>query len=159
MDDNDEKLLEIIQHAFPVTTRPYEELARSCGLTAAEVEARLEALREAGIIKRLGALVSSGDLGMTSTLAGARVQEAHLDRVAAAVAEYPEVTHSYSRDGYPNLWFTLVAASAERIEQILEAIRRRPGVESVQHFPAKRVFKLKVHVSTEADGAAGETVD
>ncbi|HEX9883628.1 MAG TPA: hypothetical protein VGA79_06650 [Desulfobaccales bacterium] len=42
-----------------------------------------------------------------------------------------------------NVWFTLIAESEARLEQILQEISRASGVE-VLSLPAQEVFKIKV---------------
>ena len=55
MDTIDRKLLDIIQTDFPLTPRPYAELGRRLDITEAEALARVNALRQRHIIRRLGA--------------------------------------------------------------------------------------------------------
>ena len=56
---------------------------------------------------------------------------------------YPGVTHNYLRRHRFNVWFTLIAESEARLEEILEEISRATGVE-VLSLPAQEIFKIKV---------------
>jgi DNA-binding Lrp family transcriptional regulator len=96
-----------------------------------------------GVIRRIGANFTSRKLGYTSTLCAAHVPPEQLDRFVEAVNHYPGVTHNYLRRHYFNVWFTLIAESLERLDQILADISAASGVE-VLSLPAQEVFKIKV---------------
>jgi hypothetical protein len=59
------------------------------------------------------------------------------------VNRYPGVTHNYLRRHHYNVWFTLIAPSKARLEEILTEISRESGVE-ILSLPAVEVFKIKV---------------
>ncbi len=150
MDRLDAILLDAVQDEFPVCSAPYEAIAARCGTSPEEAERRIGRMRSEGVIRRLGAVLDSRALGMLTTLAAADVESEAVEEVAAHLDGLPEVTHSYLREGRPNLWFTLVAASQETIDEILEGTRAFPGVLSASEFPATRVFKLSVKVKASA---------
>jgi hypothetical protein len=83
-------------------------------------------------------------LGYTSTLVAARVPPAKLDLFVAVVNRYPGVTHNYLRRHRFNVWFTLIAESEERLNQILEEISLASGVAEILSLPAQEIFKIKV---------------
>jgi len=150
MDRLDRDLLDVVQGGFPVAPAPYEIIAERCGTTAAEAERRVKALREQGIIRRLGAVLNSRGLGMVTTLVASDVDDDAVEAAAACIDGFGEVTHSYLREGRPNLWFALVAASQEAIDRILDEVRALAGVKSVMELPATKLFKLAVKVDTSA---------
>jgi DNA-binding Lrp family transcriptional regulator len=82
-------------------------------------------------------------LGYTSTLCAAQVPEERLEDFVEMVNRYPGVTHNYLRRHHFNVWFTLIAESRERLDQILAEIKAASGVE-VLSLPALEVFKIKV---------------
>jgi DNA-binding Lrp family transcriptional regulator len=109
-----------------------------------EVLERLRRLKAAGLIRRIGATFHPDRLGYVSTLVGMQVPGEHVECVAAFVGRFPEVTHSYERDGDWNLWFTVVAPSAQRLTAVLDAVREAaPGCRLVS-LPAKRRYKVRV---------------
>ena len=144
LDDLDRAILNEIQSHFPIDSRPYAEVGRRVGASEAEVLARVVSMAEAGIIRRLGANFTSRKLGYTSTLCAARVAPESLDRFVAVVNRYPGVTHNYLRRHRYNVWFTLIAESAERLNRILEEISQAAEVEEILSLPAQEVFKIKV---------------
>ena len=144
MDDIDRRLLEIIQARFPLEARPFRALGLQVGLTEAETLARVSAMQEAGLIRRLGPVFDIERLGYTSTLCAAKVAPESVEAVAARINAYPEVTHNYLRTHAFNIWFTLIAPTPERIETILAEVRACAGVAEVLSLPADRRFKLDV---------------
>jgi DNA-binding Lrp family transcriptional regulator len=143
MDETDRRILNRIQSDFPVTARPYEAIGKELALSEREVINRLDRLKEAGIIRRIGGNFSPEKLGFVSTLCAASVPEGKLDLFAAAVNHYPGVTHNYMRENHFNVWFTFIAPSMEEIETNLAKIARETGVQEILNLPATRVFKIR----------------
>ena len=71
--------------------------------------ARVLAMADADVIRRLGANFTSRKLGYTSTLVAVRVAPDKLEIFVAVVNRYPGVTHNYLRRHRYNVWFTLIA--------------------------------------------------
>jgi DNA-binding Lrp family transcriptional regulator len=144
LDDLDRAILNEIQSHFPIESRPYAEVGRRVGASEEEVLARVAAMAEAGVIRRLGANFTSRKLGYTSTLCAVRVAPESLDQFVAVVNRYPGVTHNYLRRHRYNVWFTLIAESEERLNQILAEISQASEAEEILSLPAQEVFKIKV---------------
>jgi siroheme decarboxylase len=144
MDDTDKQLLNIIQTDFPICSRPYAELGRRLTISEDEAFARVRAMVESGVIRRLGAAFDTRKLGHTSTLVAARVPEDRLREVADVVSSYPQVTHNYGRSHEYNLWFTIIARDSAEIERVMAEIEARTGVSDMHILPAERMFKLRV---------------
>lgn len=141
------RLLNRLQEGLPVTPRPFKAVAKELRTTEARVLAGIEALNRKGIVRRLGGVFSSRDMGFKSTLVAAKVARARLDRVAGFVNSFREVTHNYLRTNEFNLWFTLTARSRRRIMEIQKAIRKQPGVERLIELPALKHYKVEVKFS------------
>jgi DNA-binding Lrp family transcriptional regulator len=144
MDDLDRRILDSLQHDFPLSERPFDILAQRLGLDPEALWQRVEAMRRSGVIRRLGASLDSGRLGFRSTLAAVRVRPDFVDRAAEAIGRHPEVTHSYLRDHEFNIWFTVIALDEERIDAILGEIQAQLSLRpsDVLNLPMKRLFKL-----------------
>jgi siroheme decarboxylase len=143
LDELDKAILNEIQSHFPIVSRPYAEVGGRVGVPEAKVIRRVQAMMASGVIRRIGANFTSRKLGYTSTLCAARVPEEQLEHFVEVVNRYPGVTHNYLRRHHFNVWFTLIAESSERLEQILAEIKEASGVE-VLSLPAEEVFKIKV---------------
>lgn len=144
MDEVDKKILNIIQTGFPITPRPYAELAAGVGLVEDEVVERIRRLKADGVVRRVGATFDSSRLGYASTLCAMQVPAERVDEVAEIIGAYENVTHNYLRDDRFNVWFTVIAESEERIEAILDEIRAKTGISTIMNLPATRLFKVKV---------------
>lgn len=144
MDDSDKAILNEIQSDFPISPRPYQDLGERLNLAEEEVISRVQRLKEAGIIRRIGGNFHSHRLNFTSTLCAARVPAEHVERFVAAVNRYPGVTHNYLRNHPYNVWFTFIAEDMDLIEQALAEISAATGGVEILNLPAKKMFKIKV---------------
>ena len=144
IDDLDRRILNALQHDFPLCARPYDVLAQRLGVEAEVLWRRVTALLDTGVIRRLGASFDSRILGFSSTLAAIRVRPERVDLATQTIGRYPEVTHSYLRDHEFNIWFTIIAAGEQRLNEILQEVRTELSldVSDVMNLPMKRLFKL-----------------
>jgi DNA-binding Lrp family transcriptional regulator len=129
----DRRLLNDFQQDFPLSPTPYADIARALGVTEEQVLARLAALKSAGAVSRVGAVVRPNTVGV-STLAAMAVPPEQLESVAALVNGYTEVNHNYEREHRLNLWFVATAPDATRLQSTLDEIAARTGYE-VLSFP------------------------
>lgn len=148
MDAYDRKILDVIQSKYPICARPYAEVGAQVGLTEAEVLARVRALKQKGVIRRIGANFQSDRLGWQSTLCAARVPEDQVESFVAEVNRHQGVTHNYLRKHSFNVWFTFVGPSMDHVRETLAEIARNTGIE-VLNLPAERLFKIKVDFAME----------
>jgi len=144
MDDIDRKILNEIQSAFPIASRPYLELGKRLDLSEEEVLERVKRLRSKGIIRRIGGNFDSRRLNFMSSLCAARVPEEKIKGFVGLVNGYKGVTHNYLRGHDYNVWFTLIAPSAKDIEDVLNEISEKTGIKEILNLPAIRTFKIKV---------------
>jgi DNA-binding Lrp family transcriptional regulator len=154
LDDADRRILDEVQRDFPLESRPFAALAERIGSTEGEVLDRIRRLTRDGIIREVGPVFDLKRLGHTSTLCAAQAAPDCIENVAGFINAFPEVTHNYLRDHAFNIWFTLIAASPDRIDAILERIRIVPGVLNVMSLPAQRTFKIDVFFRTSKGGTA-----
>lgn len=143
MDRVDARILNYLQEGISLSPRPFLDMARELGISEETVLARIETLRNQGLIRRLGGVFDSPRMGMKSTLCAMEVPEARIEEVAQKVNAYREVTHNYLRDDVYNMWFTVTASSQEDLERILQEIEADTGI-AVVSMPVRRRFKIKV---------------
>lgn len=155
MDDLDRVLLNTVQTAFPVEARPYLALAQIAGTTEPVAWQRIQALRQQGIIRRLGGVFDSHRLGYKSTLCAAKVPEEKIQPLAELLLEIPGVTHNYLRNHEYNMWFTLIAPSQAEVEKTLDRVKAVLDSNEVYSLPALRLFKISV----DFDFASGKSED
>lgn len=138
--DLERRLLDAYQRGFPLSSRPYADIAEQLGASESEVIAALERLGEAGVVSRVGAVVTPHKAGW-STLAAMAVPMALLTEVAALVSGFPEVNHNYERDHHLNLWFVVAAADHNAVRAVLQAIERETGL-AVLDLPLVEAYRL-----------------
>lgn len=144
MDKRDKEILNRIQGGFPISTDPYGDVGAEIGLSGEEVLSRVKRLKAAGIIRKVGPFFDAKRMNHKSTLCAVDVPEEKLDKAAATVSAYREVTHNYLREGHPNLWFTVIAENEEAVARILKEISEKAGIGPIRNLPARRMFKIKV---------------
>lgn len=145
MDATDKALLNRIQSDFPVSSQPYAVIADEFGISEDEVIRRVQRLKSAGIIRRIGGNFVPGKLGYVSTLCAGKVPEDQIETFAKEVNRYTGVTHNYVRENNYNVWFTFIAPSMALIEKYLDEISLKTGVNEIINLPATHVFKIKAH--------------
>jgi DNA-binding Lrp family transcriptional regulator len=142
MDEIDKKLLNILQKEFPLEERPFLIVAERCGIREDDVLARVQKMKDEGIIRRIGAVFDGAKLGRVSTLCAARVPEDKIDNFVRVVNASKGVTHNYRRSHEYNIWFTVSAATAEALADFLKDVKEKTGVTDILDMRAVRVFKI-----------------
>jgi len=148
--DFQKRLCNLLQEGLPLCAEPFAEVARLLDSTEAEALRQTRELKQSGIIRRLSVSLNHRALGMASTLVAAHVPADELDRVGMAVNALAGVSHNYLREHHYNLWFTLQARSPGRIDDTLNDLRGRFGIE-FHSLPVTQVFKLDVRFDLEDD--------
>lgn len=152
LDSVDKAILNMVQRRFPVVSRPYSALGASVGIAEIEAYQRLQDLRTQGYIRRLGAILDSHRLGYYSTLCAAKVPEEKIPVLTRILAEITGVTHNYLRAHLYNMWFTLIASSLAKAEEILKSVKEESGVQDIYSLPALRLFKINVDFNFKKAG-------
>jgi len=142
MDTVDKKILNILQKEFPLVEQPFLLIAERCGISEEETIARIQKMKDKGIIRRIGAVFDGTKLGRASTLCAARVPEDKMDLFVRTVNANKGVTHNYRRDHEYNIWFTATAASAEELKAFLDDLKKKTGVTDILDMRAVRTFKI-----------------
>ena len=145
----DKELLNLIQTGLPLTPAPFADLAARLGCPEQQVMERLAQLRDAGVIRRLGAFFDAESLGYRGWLVAVKVEEISLPTVAQAVNAWPEVTHNDERDHEYNLWFTIQTRTEAEKDGLLRQVAAMPGVSAVFSLPTTDRFKVNVEFQME----------
>ncbi len=144
MNDTSAKLLDILQNDFPVESRPFLTISRELGITEEEVLNLVGTLKKEGYIRRMGAVFNSKKLGYKGTLCAMKVPREQIREVSETVNAFTEITHNYLRTHEFNMWFTITAASPDRIKEIIREIKEETGIEKIVQLNSLKSFKLKV---------------
>ncbi len=148
LDETDKRILQILQESFPLVENPWKELSCKIGLPENELVSRIEHLCSAGVIQKIAPTVDSSKVGYTcATLVALRVPEEKVDKVAAVINQYRNISHNYEREHDYNVWFTLVTQSQEELTRILNEIIQKTGLRQsdVLNLPTAQRFKINVN--------------
>lgn len=143
MDDLDRKIINMIQLDFPLTVHPYKTIADRLGVSEKEIIGRLSRLSAQGAVRRIGPILNTRGMGGSNTLVAVRVPRDRIERAAAVINAYPEVSHNYLRSADFNIWFTLSAPTRERIDTILKEIEAELNCPMMD-LPTIRQYKIQV---------------
>ena len=124
------RLLNDFQRDFPLSSRPYQDIANALGVNEDDVLTALSELNDNNFISRIGPIIPPNHIGV-STLVAMAIPEQQLQAVADIISAYPEVNHNYEREHTFNLWFVAIASDAEHLQAILDAIEQETGYKTM----------------------------
>ena len=128
------------QKGFPLSARPYADIARQMGLEEQKVLDMLSELKDKGVLSRVGAVVRPNTVGR-SCLVAMEVPRHDLDRVADTICQEPCVNHNYERENSLNLWFVVTASCPKTLDHVLSRIERKTGYKTVR-LPLKKAYHI-----------------
>ena len=141
MDVFDRGIVNALQRGFPISERPFAEVAAHLGLPEEELIERLDRLLAEGQVSRFGPLYNVERLGGAVTLAAMAVPEPDYETVARAVNAHPEVAHNYAREHALNMWFVISTDRPQHIDEVIEAIEEETGLP-VHEMPKLEEFTI-----------------
>jgi siroheme decarboxylase len=139
LDATDKALINGLQGDFPLSERPFAEIAARMDLGEDDVIDRLRRLLDGGVLSRFGPMYHAEKLGGGLTLAALQVPEDDFDRIAGIVNGFPEVAHNYARDDAFNMWFVLATETPEAIAETIAGIEAATGL-AVHDMPKSEEF-------------------
>jgi len=147
MNQKQKIILKKLQSEFPLHPRPYSVLAEGLGFTEKDLLREISGWKKTGIIRRIGAVASAGELGYKSVLLAAKVAPDKVERFAARVSKDDRVTHNYLRDAEYNVWFTFSYQSRPQLNDFLKGLRKSRLCGEIMILPAEKVYKIKAEFS------------
>jgi siroheme decarboxylase len=163
MDELDRAIVDRCQGGFPVSERPFRDVAQTLGTSETALLDRIGRLLALRTLTRFGPLFDIERMGGAFTLAAMQVPAADFDRVAAIVDAFPEVAHNYAREHVLNMWFVVATESPAQTGETLVRIEAAAG-RPVLAFPKEREYFVGMNLGAEgtrlerAHGARGEAV-
>jgi len=139
LDDLDRRLINELQNSFPVSERPFRDVAEQMGSDEETIIAKVTRLRESGVLSRFGPMYHAERMGGGLTLAALSIPEDDFDRVNDIVNDFPEVAHNYKREHKLNMWFVLATETPERVQECCDEITEATGYQ-VYNMPKKQEF-------------------
>jgi DNA-binding Lrp family transcriptional regulator len=164
LDEDDKKLLNLMQGRFDLTERPFAHVAQLAGLEEADVLARVQRLLDGRIIREVTPIFDTRALGYSSMLVAAKVDPDAPHRAAKVINSHPGVTHNYLRNHDFNLWFTIAVEPGTKLglDGTLDVLAAKTGAHSIRQLPTLTLFKIRMDLEmeqgTDALATAGEAV-
>lgn len=146
MSELDKNVVRALQGDFPLVPEPYKELAARAGVTEEVFLARVRAMAERHMIRKMGAVLRHREVGFAANaLCAWEVPTERLDAVATAMAASPAVSHCYDRNtapGWPyNLYTMIHGHSRAECEAIADQLGRENGIASRVMLYSKKEWK------------------
>lgn len=137
-------LLKRLPSDFPISYRPYKEIAEKIGIEESQLIERLKELKEKGIIRRIAAIIYHRNFYLHNLMVVFKIK-GDIEEKAKKIASFPQVSHLYERDGGGYWQYTLYAMIHAKTEkecrEVLKRIVEETGLEDFKVFPSKKEFK------------------
>jgi siroheme decarboxylase len=150
------RLISHLHGGFPLSDRPFLEVAHQLGCSEDMVIERLRHLLAHGDLTRFGPLFQIERAGGRFVLAAMAVPEERFDTVARQVNALPEVAHNYRREHALNMWFVIATENEAEVPAVIARIEQLTGLP-VSAFPKEREYRVELRLplmSPETDHAA-----
>lgn len=147
----DRKILNEIQWLFPLTDKPFLEIAQHHNTTEIDIMNRISAMKENGLIRQINAIFDTRRLGYKSALIAFAVKPEKLDYVANEVNKHPGVSHNYERNHEFNMWFTLAIPPNSEMKATLDKMASLDGIIKYRLLPTLKMYKIGVKLDMVND--------
>ena len=123
LDELDRRLIRATQAGLPLVPRPYEAIGATLGISGEQVRERLQAMLDAGLIRRIGAVPNHYRLGFTANgMSVWDVADERVDELGEQIGKLPFVSHCYRRPRRAPVWnYNLFAMLHGRSRDEVEA--------------------------------------
>ncbi|RLA62693.1 MAG: Lrp/AsnC family transcriptional regulator [Epsilonproteobacteria bacterium] len=152
------ELLYQMQHAFPLTQRPFKEIAHTLNSTEEAIITMVQKLKDKNIIRQTSAIFDTKRLGYKSSLVAFKVSEDKIRETADIINSHPGVSHNYLRNHEYNIWFTMAVApdSIFGLEKTIEILKKQTQAKDAIMLPTLKMFKISVKMDTTGKVAKKE---
>lgn len=145
LDAIDRAIIDTLQGDFPLSERPYAEVAQRLGVVEADLLARLKRMLDDKVLTRFGPMFQIERMGGAFVLAALAVPEERYETVAAQVNALPQVAHNYRREHLLNMWFVLATEKPEGIAEAIAQIEADTGLP-VHAFPKEKEYFVQMQL-------------
>ena len=105
MDETDRKIIKATQEGLPLVEAPYEAVGAEISLSGDEVRQRLNAMLDAGVIRRIGAVPNHYALGYTANgMSTWDVPDEKVKEIGDKIGALDFVSHCYERPRHQPIW-------------------------------------------------------
>lgn len=135
----DKAIINALQGAFPISERPFAEVADWLGMDEKEVMTRIRTMLASGVLTRFGPMYNPDRMGESVALCALQAPQERFDEIADVVNSFEQVAHNYQRDHKLNMWFVASGDTMASIQAVLRKIETQTGCK-VYCFPKEHEF-------------------
>ena len=139
LDDINRRIINTLQHGFPISDNPFQEVAISIGISESELIKRIKTLLDNGLLTRFGPLFNAENIGGALSLCAMEIPTADFEKITQQINAFEEVAHNYQRDHTMNMWFVLATESLNEKHKTLERIEQKTGYK-VYDMPKEKEY-------------------
>lgn len=149
-----------IQKNFPLTAKPFLEIAKELNTDEQTVLDILQEEKSAGIIRQTSAIFDTRRLGYKSSLVAFEITSENIDEAVKILNAHPGISHNYERNHSFNIWFTIAVApnSILGLEKSIEILAKKTKAKDFIILPTLKLFKIAVKLDTTNKEEKQETV-
>jgi len=108
LDEDQKHLVRLLQESLSDSPDPFNDVAAELGWPVERVIEQITAWRDAGVIRRFGAVVRHQKLGFSANgMSVYNVSPERIDEIGYRLAERPEISHCYRRPALEDFPYTL----------------------------------------------------
>jgi len=138
----EKELIYLLQKEFPLSSKPFEELAKKLNTTEEKILNLLKAWEKEGKLRQISAIFNPGFFKHSSSLFAFKVDNDNLSLAIEVINSHPGVSHNYLREHEFNLWFTLVVPPEKDLFKEVEELFKRSRAYDFLYLPILKVFKI-----------------
>jgi DNA-binding Lrp family transcriptional regulator len=155
-----DEILSIIQKKFPLTTKPFLEIAKELNISEDKVLNIIQSAKDEKIIRQTSAIFDTKSLGFKSSLVAFKVKEEDIDKAVEIINAHPGISHNYERDHDFNIWFTIAIEPESKLglEKSVAILAKLTNAQDSIMLPTLKLFKISVKLNTTGKDAKKEKV-
>ena len=162
IDEQDKRVISLIQGDLPLDPNPFALLAKKSGMGEDKFIDRIKNLKERGIIRRFGATLRHQEAGFNSNAMIAWLApDNRIDQIGKTFARFREVSHCYHRtpqkDWPYNLYTMIHGSSREECHSIADRLSQSASLKEYQLLFSEKEFK-KTSMKYFAEKNHGKTI-
>ena len=155
-----DKILYEMQKNFPLTKRPYADIAKRLGIGEDEVLNIVKYEKDSGIIRQTSAIFDTKKLGYKSSLVAFKIDKESIDKAVYILNSHPGISHNYERNHSFNVWFTLAVPpdTLLGLEKTVEILAKKSEAKEYIMLPTLKLFKIAVKLDTTGKAQKKEKI-
>ncbi len=138
------RLLMELQYNFPLTERPFQDIACRLSSDPIEVMHTVRKLKESGIIRRIGSVLNYRSRSLKAALVALKVDESQIDDVASYINSLGGISHNFLREHSYNIWFIIKRKTLEDIVKEVRKICEKYNIRNYIILESVKTYRLDV---------------